>query len=84
MKAHDVPTAIYYPVPMHGQPPYRNFPVAGGGLAVTSDLCARVLALPMHPYLEASVQERITAALETALGEGSTSKNSVTGDSAAG
>jgi hypothetical protein len=38
----------------------------------------------MHPYLEASVQERITAALETALGEGSTSKNSVTGDSAAG
>ena len=84
MKAHDVPTAIYYPVPMHGQPPYRNFPVADGGLAVTSDLCARVLALPMHPYLEASVQEQITAALETALGEGSTSKNPVTGDSAAG
>ena len=84
MKAHDVPTAIYYPLPMHRQPPYRNFPVAGGGLAVTSDLCARVLALPMHPYLEASVQERITAALATALGGGTASTDAVAGGSAAG
>ena len=68
MREQGVPTAIYYPVPMHEQPPYRNFPVAGGGLEVTSDLCARVLALPMHPYLEASVQEQIAAALATALG----------------
>ena len=69
MKAHDVPTAVYYPVPMHEQPPYRHFPVAGGGLDVTSDLCARVLALPMHPYLEAPVQEQVAAALTAALGD---------------
>jgi dTDP-4-amino-4,6-dideoxygalactose transaminase len=69
MKTHDVPTAVYYPVPMHEQPPYRHFPVAGGGLDVTSDLCARVLALPMHPYLEAPVQEQVTAALTAALGD---------------
>ncbi len=68
MKTHDVPTAVYYPVPMHEQPPYRHFPVAGGGLDVTSDLCARVLALPMHPYLEAPVQEQVAAALTAALG----------------
>ena len=75
MQAHDVPTAVYYPVPMHQQPPYRNFPVADGGLDVTSDLCARVLALPMHPYLEASVQEQIAAALATALGAGVMAEN---------
>ncbi|MEK9854945.1 MAG: DegT/DnrJ/EryC1/StrS aminotransferase family protein [Rhodobiaceae bacterium] len=69
MKTHDVPTAVYYPVPMHEQPPYRHFPVAGGGLDVTSDLCARVLALPMHPYLEAPVQEQVAAALTAALGD---------------
>jgi dTDP-4-amino-4,6-dideoxygalactose transaminase len=69
MKAHDVPTAVYYPVPMHEQPPYRHFPVAGGGLDVTSDLCARVLALPMHPYLEEPVQEQVAAALTAALGD---------------
>ncbi len=79
MREHGVPTAVYYPVPMHQQPPYRNFPVADGGLDVTSDLCARVLALPMHPYLEASVQEQIAAALATALGEGSVAKGSAAG-----
>jgi dTDP-4-amino-4,6-dideoxygalactose transaminase len=67
MRAHDVPTAVYYPVPMHQQPPYRHFPVAGGDLKVTSDLCSRVLALPMHPYLEDETQQRIAAALESAL-----------------
>jgi dTDP-4-amino-4,6-dideoxygalactose transaminase len=36
---------------------------------VTSDLCARVLALPMHPYLEAPVQEQVAAALTAALGD---------------
>ena len=83
MRAHDVPTAVYYPVPMHQQPPYRNFPVADGGLDVTSDLCARVLALPMHPYLEASVQEQIAAALATALGADVMSENVAAEGSAA-
>jgi len=69
MRAHDVPTAVYYPVPMHQQPPYRHFPVAGGDLTVTSDLCSRVLALPMHPYLEDETQQRIAAALESALAD---------------
>jgi dTDP-4-amino-4,6-dideoxygalactose transaminase len=82
MRAHDVPTAVYYPVPMHQQPPYRNFPVADGGLDVTSDLCARVLALPMHPYLEASIQEQIAAALATALGAGVMAENAVAEGSA--
>ena len=82
MRAHDVPTAVYYPVPMHQQPPYRNFPVADGGLDVTSDLCARVLALPMHPYLEASIQEQIAAALATALGAGVMGENAVAEGSA--
>ena len=67
MRAHDVPTAIYYPVPMHQQPPYRHFPVGGGELNVTSDLCSRVLALPMHPYLEAPVQTQIADALAMAI-----------------
>ena len=83
MRAHDVPTAVYYPVPMHQQPPYRNFPVADGGLDVTSDLCARVLALPMHPYLEASVQEQIAAALATALGAAVMAENVAAEGSAA-
>jgi dTDP-4-amino-4,6-dideoxygalactose transaminase len=68
MQAAGVPTAIYYPVPMHCQPPYRHFPVAGRGLHITDRLSKCVMALPMHPYLEADTQDVIVAALKDALG----------------
>jgi len=67
METAGVPTAIYYPVPMHHQPPYTRYPVSGCNLPVTIDLCERVLALPMHPYLELAQQEHVAASLEQAL-----------------
>lgn len=67
LKDHGVPSAIYYPVPMHRQPPYQCFPVSGCGLSVTADLCERVMALPMHPYLEDAQQQQVAAALASAL-----------------
>ena len=67
LKDHGVPSAIYYPVPMHRQPPYQRFPVSGCGLSVTEDLCERVLALPMHPYLEDAQQQQVATALASAL-----------------
>ena len=75
LKDEGVPSAIYYPVPMHQQPPYQRFPVSGCGLEVTADLCRRVLALPMHPYLEAAQQEQVATAMAKAL--------AVTGNAAA-
>ena len=67
LKDHGVPSAIYYPVPMHRQLPYQRFPVSGCGLSVTADLCERVMALPMHPYLEDAQQQQVAAALASAL-----------------
>ena len=67
LKDHGVPSAIYYPVPMHRQPPYQRFPVSGCGLSVTADLCERVMALPMHPYLEDAQQQQVATALASAL-----------------
>jgi dTDP-4-amino-4,6-dideoxygalactose transaminase len=68
LKEKGIPTAIYYPKGIHQQPPYAMYPVAGNGLPVTEDLCPRVLALPMHPYLDAETQDYIIAALLEALG----------------
>ena len=65
--ASGVPTAIYYPIPMHQQPPYKAFPQSHSGLGVTLDLCRRVLALPMHPYLDEAQQQHIAAELRNAL-----------------
>ena len=64
---HDVPSAIYYPIPMHQHAPYSRCPVSHDGLQITSALCGQVLALPMHPYLEEATQDHIVMALSAAL-----------------
>ena len=33
-----MPTAVYYPIPLHMQTPYAPFPVAPGGLPVTMNM----------------------------------------------
>jgi dTDP-4-amino-4,6-dideoxygalactose transaminase len=59
LKTLGVPTAVYYPVPMHRQSPYAGFPVGPGGLPVSEAKSANVLALPMHAYLSEEVQDHI-------------------------
>jgi dTDP-4-amino-4,6-dideoxygalactose transaminase len=63
LKGAGVPTAVYYPVPMHRQAPYAAFPRGPGGLPVSDAKAGRVLALPMHPYLTPKVQDRIIEAV---------------------
>jgi len=67
LKAHGVPTAVYYAKPLHQQTAYRDYPIAGNGLPVSERLSEEVLSLPMHPYLDESVQDRIVSALVSAL-----------------
>jgi dTDP-4-amino-4,6-dideoxygalactose transaminase len=67
LRQKNVPSAVYYPIPMHEQPPYQRFPVAQSGLGVTADLCSRVLALPMHPYLDDDMLDQIANALKDSL-----------------
>lgn len=63
LKANDIPSAVYYPVPMHKQGPYADFPVGPGGMAVSEAKAETVIALPMHPYLQPEVQDRIIEAI---------------------
>jgi dTDP-4-amino-4,6-dideoxygalactose transaminase len=67
LKAQGVPTAIYYAKPLHRQAAYGGFPVVDGGLPVSDQLAEEVISLPMHPYLDAPVQDRIIAAVRRAL-----------------
>ncbi|MEZ5696751.1 MAG: DegT/DnrJ/EryC1/StrS family aminotransferase [Sphingomonadaceae bacterium] len=45
-----VPTAIYYPLPMHLQPAYAAYGRGKGSLQVSEKLSGEVLSLPMNPY----------------------------------
>jgi len=61
-----VPTAVYYPIPIHKQAIYADYPCAPGGLPVTEAKAGVVISLPMHPYLEPQVQDQIIAAVRDA------------------
>ena len=67
LKADGIPTAIYYPIPLHRQQAYKHYPVADGGLPVSEQLAGEVISLPMHAYLDAATQGRIIEAVRRAL-----------------
>jgi dTDP-4-amino-4,6-dideoxygalactose transaminase len=68
LKAQGVPTAVYYPKPLHRQEAYRHFPADPDGLPVTDMLAEEVISLPMHAYLDDATQDRIIAAVRRAVG----------------
>ncbi len=70
LKAKGIPTAVYYPQPVHVQGPYREFPFVANGLPVTKDLTKTVLSLPMHAYLSEEDQSRICDAVVECIGAG--------------
>jgi dTDP-4-amino-4,6-dideoxygalactose transaminase len=67
LKVEGIPTAIYYPIPLHRQQAYKHYPVGKGGVAVSERLAAEVISLPMHAYLDAPTQDRIIGAVRRAL-----------------
>ena len=66
LRERGVPTAIYYPRPLHLQPAYRPHH-DGVVLPVSEDLATRILALPIQPELQddevAYVIEQVRAVL---------------------
>jgi dTDP-4-amino-4,6-dideoxygalactose transaminase len=67
-RTQGVPTAIYYPKPLHRQTAYRAYPVAGNGLPVSDRVAEEVISLPMHPYLEPDEQDFIAGIVRAELG----------------
>jgi dTDP-4-amino-4,6-dideoxygalactose transaminase len=66
LKDEGVPTAVYYPIPLGRQPAYKHYPSAP--TPVADALSETVVSLPMHPYLDAAVQDRIIAAVLKSAG----------------
>jgi dTDP-4-amino-4,6-dideoxygalactose transaminase len=61
---HGISTAVYYERPVHLQPAYRGYPIAGDDLPASKRLAGSVFSLPIHPYLKREDQLRIVAAME--------------------
>ncbi len=63
LKETGIPTAIYYPRPLHLQPAYSYLGYEEGDFPVSESCAKRVFSLPMHPYLRPEEQERIAGAI---------------------
>ncbi|GBR43407.1 DegT/DnrJ/EryC1/StrS family aminotransferase [Neokomagataea thailandica] len=66
LKAEGVPTAVYYPKPLHHQPAYAAAH-DGVSLPVSEALGGRVLALPIHPELTDAEVAHVVAALQSGM-----------------
>lgn len=67
LKKAGIPTAIYYPIPLHRQTAYQQYPAPPAGLPVSEKLAGEVLSLPMHPYLKEADQAMIIHAVKSAV-----------------
>ncbi len=65
LREEGVPTAIYYPRPLHHQPAYAPHH-RGNALPVAEDLSTRILALPIHPDLSDAHVHHVSEAVRRA------------------
>lgn len=62
-----IPTAVHYPIPLNHQPIFAEQGPPAGALPHAEAAAARVLSLPMHPYLSEADQQRVAGAVRSAL-----------------
>jgi dTDP-4-amino-4,6-dideoxygalactose transaminase len=59
LKETDIPTAIYYPKPLHLQNAFSVLGYRKGDFPISEEISRRILSLPMHPYLAEEEQQKI-------------------------
>jgi dTDP-4-amino-4,6-dideoxygalactose transaminase len=59
LKEADIPTAIYYPKPLHLQNAFSVLGYRKGDFPISEEISRRILSLPMHPYLAEEEQQKI-------------------------
>jgi dTDP-4-amino-4,6-dideoxygalactose transaminase len=60
LKEEGIPSAIYYPIPLHLQKAYEGLGYRKGDFPVTEDFSERIFSLPMHPYLKEEEIDRVS------------------------
>ncbi|UTR15329.1 DegT/DnrJ/EryC1/StrS family aminotransferase [Salipaludibacillus sp. LMS25] len=67
LNKEDIATGIYYPRCLHLQQVYQQLGYKKGDLPVAETLSAQLFAIPMHPYLTVTEQDRVIEAIKKAV-----------------
>lgn len=63
LASEGIPTAVYYPLPMHLQPAYVAYGDGAGSLPISEALSKKVISLPMNPYWTENDLQSVVAAV---------------------
>jgi dTDP-4-amino-4,6-dideoxygalactose transaminase len=66
LQENKIPTAIYYPKPLHLQTAFTFLGYVPGAFPVSEDAANRIFSLPMHPYLQKEDQTKIAEIMKSA------------------
>lgn len=69
LQTEGIPTAVYYPKPLHLQTAFASLGYKRGDFPVSEKASQMIFSLPMHPYLKNEQIDRITHAIKVALGK---------------
>jgi dTDP-4-amino-4,6-dideoxygalactose transaminase len=64
LKDNSIPTAIYYPKPLHLQTAFQTLGYQKGDFPVSEECAETIFSLPMHPYLSDTTQKEISLTLK--------------------
>lgn len=65
LKEAGIPTAVYYPLPLHLQGAFAHLGHKAGDFPFSEHAAGRIFSLPMHPYLTERDQDLIISAFLT-------------------
>ncbi|MBF0171427.1 MAG: DegT/DnrJ/EryC1/StrS family aminotransferase, partial [Nitrospinae bacterium] len=67
LKEEGVPTAVYYPKPLHLQKAFASLGHNPGDFPVSEGLAGKVFSIPMSPYVTEEVVEKVAAGIKRGL-----------------
>jgi dTDP-4-amino-4,6-dideoxygalactose transaminase len=67
LRENNIPTAVYYPKPLHLLTAFKDLKYKEGDFPVAESVSKKIFSLPMHPYLKVDDQKKITDIIGVAL-----------------
>ncbi|MBR1799300.1 MAG: DegT/DnrJ/EryC1/StrS family aminotransferase [Bacteroidales bacterium] len=67
LKEASIPTAIYYPLPMHNQPALQMYADMQSPCPNTERLCRTVLSLPIYPFMTEDECHQVVSVIERTI-----------------
>lgn len=67
LQTQNIPSAIYYPCPLHRQPVFNQADGTNSQMPIADKLSREVFSLPIHPYLTEDQQTEIITAVKSAV-----------------